>query len=68
MTRLISDTVGPLYANVGQLEQSEGRQSSRSNTLPVGPSRDVDTFDNVSTAGKEKKGSVLGRFLGRKNK
>ena len=63
-----SDTVGPLYANVGQVEQHDGRQVSRSTTLPAGSrAGDVD-YDNVSTSGKEKKGSVLGRFLGRKNK
>lgn len=62
-----SDTVGPLYANVGQVEQ-DGRQVSRSTTLPAGSRPGDGDYDNVSTSGKEKKGSVLGRFLGRKNK
>ena len=64
------DTVGPLYANVGQVDHQDGRHSSRSSTLPVGAraGESADNYDTVSTSGKEKKGSVLGRFLGRKNK
>ena len=56
-----------MYANVGQVDSQDGRQSSKSSTLPVG-SRAGDDFDTVSTSGKEKKSSVLGRFLSRKNK
>ena len=55
-----------MYANVEQVDNPDVRHSSRSATLPVG-SR-ADDFDTVSTSGKEKKSSVLGRFLSRKNK
>jgi len=60
---------GPLYANVGQI--SGGHQDGRSNTLPVQSNRnsgtsETDSLDAVSHSSKEKKGSVLGRFLGRK--
>jgi len=60
-----TDSAGPLYANVGQLG------SRQSNTLPVQTNRNSsmlehDTVDTVSNSSKEKKGSVLGRFLGRK--
>merc|ERR1711892_192516 len=56
---------GPVYANVGQLG------ASRSNTLPVQANRnsgvsETDSLDTVSHSSKEEKGSVLGRFLGRK--
>ena len=62
------DTVGPLYANVGQVDHRDGRQN-KSSTLPAGTrTGDGDNFDTVSTSGKEKKSSVLGRFLSRKNK
>ena len=65
---MLLDTVGPLYANVGQVDHQDGRQV-RSTTLPAGTRPgEPDNLDNVSTSGKEKKGSVLGRFLGRKNK
>ena len=57
-----------MYANVGQVDNADSRQS-RSSTLPVGARvGDGDNFDTVSTSGKEKKSSVLGRFLSRKNK
>jgi len=58
----------PLYANVDQL------RVDRSNTLPVAPANrrsvgqsetDGDSV-SVSSTSKEKKGSVLGRFLNRK--
>merc|ERR1719445_207309 len=50
------DTAGPMYANVGQVDHSDGRHNSRSNTLPVGTRvGDGDNFDTVSTSGKEKK-------------
>jgi len=58
-----------LYANVGQVP----RGGDRSSTLPVGHRASVgstdtgDSLDSVSQhSSKEKKGSVLGRFLGRK--
>lgn len=56
-----------MYANVEQVDNPDVRHSSRSATLPVG-SKPGDDFDTVSTSGKEKKSSVLGRFLSRKNK
>lgn len=60
---------GPLYANVGQM--SRHSLDARSNTLPVQTNRnsgmsETDSLDTVSHSSKEKKGSVLGRFLGRK--
>ena len=64
---IFSDTAGPMYANVGPVDHSDSRHNSRSNTLPVGTRvGDGDNFDTVSTSGKEKKSSVLGRFLSRK--
>jgi len=69
----ISGGPGPLYANVGQVSgPGTGRQQDgRSNTLPVQTNRnsgvsETDSLDTVSHSSKEKKGSVLGRFLGRK--
>jgi len=63
------DSSGPLYANVGSNEQDFKQPISRSSTLPSHRSSDSgDTYDNVSSSSKEKKSSVLGRFLGRKNK
>lgn len=60
---------GAIYANVGQLPKA----ADRSSTLPVQGNRvsvgsmEGDTLDSVSQhSSKEKKGSVLGRFLGRK--
>jgi len=59
-----ADGAGPVYANVGQID-------GRRNTLPVQSNRnsgvpETDKMDTISQSGKEKKGSVLGRFLGRK--
>jgi len=66
---LQSQDPGPVYANVNTSEVPDGRNiNSRSNTLPSHRSSDGDSFDNVSSSSKEKKSSVLGRFLGRKNK
>jgi len=58
-----------LYANVGQM--SRQGVDMRSSTLPVPANRnsgmsETDSLDTVSHSSKEKKGSVLGRFLGRK--
>ena len=36
--------------------------------LVIFRSSDGDSYDNVSSSSKEKKSSVLGRFLGRRNK
>jgi len=64
-----ADSGGPLYANVGSSDIQDGRHmSNRANTLPSHRSSDGDSYDNVSSSSKEKKSSVLGRFLGRKNK
>merc|ERR1719384_114801 len=64
-----NESGGPLYANVGSSDIQDGRHmSSRANTLPSHRSSDGDSYDNVSSSSKEKKSSVLGRFLGRKNK
>ena len=38
------------------------------NIWVISRSSDGDSYDNVSSSSKEKKSSVLGRFLGRKNK
>merc|ERR1719411_1159290 len=66
---LQSQDSGPVYANVNTAEVPDGRHlNSRSNTLPSHRSSDGDSFDNVSSSSKVKKSSVLGRFLGRKNK
>merc|ERR1719242_120906 len=61
---------GAIYANVGQVPRGAG---DRSSTLPVQGNRvsigstEGDSLDGVNhQSGKEKKGSVLGRFLGRK--
>jgi len=64
----------PLYANVDQVKMTATSQPpDRSATLPVHHnnrrstnSEDSDTLSVMSSASKEKKGSVLGRFLGRK--
>merc|ERR1719341_1643704 len=59
---------GAIYANVGQVARGD-----RSSTLPIQGNRvsigstEGDSLDGVNhQSGKEKKGSVLGRFLGRK--
>merc|ERR1711879_216891 len=64
-----NESAGPLYANIGSSDHQDGRHmSNRSNTLPSHRSSDGDSYDNVSSSSKEKKSSVLGRFLGRRNK
>ena len=73
---LFSDPGHPLYANVGASDSQDGQQrhsvGSRSSTLPSHRSSDgdnyKDNYDAVSSSSKEKKSSVLGRFLGRKHK
>jgi len=59
-----------LYANVGQSGSRTG-VDMRGSTLPAQANRnsgmsETDSLDTVSHSSKEKKGSVLGRFLGRK--
>ena len=81
---LFLDPSHPLYANVGASDSQDGQQrhsvGSRSSTLPSHRSSDgdnykdnfkdnyKDNYDAVSSSSKEKKSSVLGRFLGRRNK
>ena len=78
---LFIDPSHPLYANVGASDSQDGQQrhsvGSRSSTLPSHRSSDTgdnykdnykDNYDAVSSSSKEKKSSVLGRFLGRKHK
>merc|ERR1712098_778411 len=70
-TSLQPETGDHLYANVGQMGARTG-VDMRSNTLPVQNNNrnsgmsETDSLDTVSHSSKEKKGSVLGRFLGRK--
>jgi len=59
-----------LYANVGHSGSRTG-VDMRGSTLPAQANRnsgmsETDSLDTVSHSSKEKKGSVLGRFLGRK--
>jgi len=64
------DISGPVYVNVNDVNDGTKGLISRSSTLPAHRNSDGDNYDNISStsSGKEKKSSVLGRFLGRKNK